>query len=206
VSERTCGNCLRSESETAIGAGRKNCEECLAKMRKWRTDWIARNEDYGTKRTRKYREEYPHMTFYTTSRYQANKAGVFSDLTPEDAFDIYKMLNICAYCGKDYGENPPKRSVHIDHIIPMVQGGPNSRWNLTKVCSGCNSSKGSASLLDFYGRSGEFTEDRYGRVVAKMVELSGKSAELIAEFLTQSHVFELAYQEQRSKLSALVCA
>lgn len=206
MGERTCGNCSRSDAETVIGTGRKNCEECLAKMRKWRKDWLARNDGYTTKRTRKYRDENPHMTFYTTSRYQATKAGAYSDLTSEDALDIYQTPNICAYCGKDHGDNPPKRSIHIDHIIPMVQGGPNSRWNLTKVCIGCNSSKGSASLLDFYGRSDDFTEARYEHVVAKMAALSGKSIEMITEFLVQSHAFELAYQEQREKMVALLCA
>lgn len=206
MGERTCGNCSRPETETTIAHGRKNCEECLAKMRKWRADWLGRNGGYGTKRSRKYREENPHMAFYTTSRYQASKAGAYSDLTAEDALDIYQSPNICAYCGKDHGNTPPKRSVHIDHIIPMIQGGPNSRWNLTKVCNGCNSSKGSASLLDFYGRSETFTKDRYDRVVEQMAELSGKTLETITQLLTQSHAFELAHQEQRKKLVALLCA
>lgn len=157
-------------------------------------------------RLRTYRAKNPHLAFVTTSRYQAKKAGAYSDLTAEDALDIYQTPNICAYCGIDYGDSPPKRAIHIDHIIPMVQGGHNSRWNLTKVCIGCNGSKGSASLLDFYGRATEFTAERYHAVIAQMVALSGMSAEIITELLAESHAFEVAYQAQRERLAARIAS
>lgn len=173
-------------------------------MRKWRQDWLARNEGYGVKRTRKYREENPHMAFYTTSRYQSAKDDAFSDLSPEDALDIYLTPNVCAYCGKDHGDAPEKRAVHIDHIIPMKQGGPNSRWNLTKVCISCNTSKGTASLIDFRKRTPAFTQERFDAVVAEMAQRSGKSAAEITQLLEQSHAFEIAFQAERDRMLALL--
>lgn len=158
------------------------------------------------KRTRQYRVDNPHITFYTTSRYLAKKAGVPSDLTIEDALDIHNTPNICAYCGKDCGEIPEKRAIHIDHIIPMIQGGHNTRWNLTKVCHSCNTSKGSASLIDFRGRTSEFTQERYIAVLADMVTRSGHSAEHITSIMVQSHAFEIAYQTERERMSSLLSA
>lgn len=144
------------------------------------------------------------MTFLMTSQYQAKKAGVRSDLTPEDALDIYVSPNVCAYCGVDHGEEPPKRAIHVDHIIPMIQGGPNSRWNLTKVCNSCNASKGSASLVDFFERTPAFTQERFDAVVAEMAQRSGKSAADITQLLEQSHAFEIAFQAERDRLLALL--
>ncbi len=153
---------------------------------------------------RKHRERKPHAPFYTTSRYLAAKAGVFSDLTMEDAYDVYFTEDTCSYCGKERGPDDGLRSFHIDHIIPMIQGGPNSRWNLVKVCASCNSSKGSASLFDFRSRTEAFTEERFDLVIAGMTERSGSSAEYIYELLSQSHEFEAAYQRERTKMVALL--
>jgi 5-methylcytosine-specific restriction endonuclease McrA len=155
-------------------------------------------------RTRQYRVDNQHITFYTTSRYLAGKAGVTSDLTVGDALDIYNTPNVCAYCGKDCGEVPEKRAIHIDHIIPMIQGGHNTRWNITKACHSCNTSKGSASLIDFRGRTSEFTQERYNAVLAGMVARSGHSAEHITFILGQSHAFEIAYQAERERMLSLL--
>jgi 5-methylcytosine-specific restriction endonuclease McrA len=174
--------------------------------RKYQRQYYARNPGKRAEETRKNREKRPHMTFHMTSRYLAKRAGVFSDLTAEDALDIYETPNVCAYCGKDCGEVPAKRAVHIDHIIPMVQGGPNSRWNLTKVCNTCNNSKQSASLIDYYGRCDDFTEQRFDDVVFGMAERSGKGPEELALLLTQSHAFEIAFQAQRSRMETLLAA
>lgn len=48
----------------------------------------------------------------------------------------------CSYCGA------PGPS-HIDHIVPVSKGGPNTPDNLTAACVSCNSSKHDRSLLEF---------------------------------------------------------
>lgn len=189
---------------------RRNDPEYRERMNAYGREYRAKQAEgsnYRSKRreyTRKYREENPHMTFYTTSRYQAKKDGAYSDLTPEDALDIYNTPNVCAYCGKDHGDSPAKRAVHIDHIIPMKQGGPNSRWNLTKVCNGCNSSKETESLISFRERTPAFTQERFDNVVADMSQRSGKSADEITQLLEQSHAFEIAFQAERERLLSLL--
>lgn len=122
----------------------------------------------------------------------------------EDAYDIYHTPDTCGYCGKDRNTADGKRAYHIDHIIPMIQGGPNSRWNLVKVCISCNTSKGSASLADFRSRTASLTDDRYDAIIANMAAMSGKSTEQINGLLTQSHEFEQAHQRERARLMALL--
>lgn len=209
---RVCTVCGGSEPDVRFSGTHRKCNRCRAKavdpeqQREYQRRRRAKNPEYGAERTRKYREDNPHMAFYTTSRHLAKKAGAPCTLTQEDAEDIHEMPNVCAYCGKDSGPEPSPRAVHIDHIIPMVQGGPNSRWNLTKVCNSCNASKGSASVLDFHARTPEFTDERYEAVIAEMVRLSGYSAERIAELLAQSHAFEIAHQAERARMADLLAA
>jgi len=190
---------------------RKNDPEYRARLNEYsRRYQAARRTDESRakhrERTREYRAKNPHITFYTTSRYLAGKAGVFSDITEADALDIYELPNVCAYCGTDHGPTPEKRAIHIDHIIPMVQGGHNTRWNLAKVCISCNTSKDSASLIDFRERTEAFTQERYDAVVAQMARLSGKSIEEITHLLEQSHEFEVAYQRERERMVLLLSA
>jgi 5-methylcytosine-specific restriction endonuclease McrA len=48
----------------------------------------------------------------------------------------------CAYCGKKYPG-------HIDHIIPLHEGGDNSINNLFISCQSCNCSKNKKSLNEW---------------------------------------------------------
>lgn len=42
----------------------------------------------------------------------------------------------CFYCGSR--ELP----IHVDHIVPLIQGGTNNPENLVAACAACNTSKG----------------------------------------------------------------
>lgn len=207
--DRICTSCGKSAPDVRFTRNLRKCDRCrnaasAEVKREASRKYRAKNMEAHNERARQYRRENPHMSFYTTSRYLARLAGVFSDITVEDALDIYNTPNVCAYCGADHGPTPAKRAVRVDHIIPMVQGGHNSRWNLTKVCNGCNTSKGSASLLDFRSRTPEFTQERFDAVVAGMVERSGLALETVLRLLTQSNEFERAMQRERARLSAML--
>jgi 5-methylcytosine-specific restriction endonuclease McrA len=43
---------------------------------------------------------------------------------------------ICGYCGDDIGP------MHVDHIVPLIQGGSNDIENLITACRECNCGKG----------------------------------------------------------------
>lgn len=211
--EGVCEKCSGVITVSNVVRGRKMCNPCIAEERRAkrleyadtsRAKQTDADRDFHRKRLRKYREENPHMAFYTTSRYHAKLHGVYSDLTKEDAIDIYNLPDICAYCGKERTESDGHRAFHNDHIIPLNQGGPNSRWNITRTCNGCNASKSQGSLIDFYERTDSFTSERYEAVVSDMVELSGYSREQIDALLTQSYEFERAHLRERARLESLL--
>ena len=43
----------------------------------------------------------------------------------------------CQYCGR----NPPAVVLHCDHVVPVVEGGPDSEDNLITSCQDCNLGK-----------------------------------------------------------------
>lgn len=60
-------------------------------------------------------------------------------------FEIFKRDNFtCQYCGK----SAPNVILHIDHIIPVAEGGKNHITNLITSCAECNLGKGAVSLSD----------------------------------------------------------
>lgn len=205
---KACVDCGGTSPDVRFSRQHTKCNVCRARnSRVTRAEYqrrrTANQTDADRKahaaRVRRDRVENPHLTFYSTSRYLAKKAGVYSDLTKEGALSIYETPNVCGYCGKDVDPNV-KRALHIDHIVPMSQGGVNSRWNLVKACVSCNSSKDRHSLIDFYGRTAEFTPERYEAVVNEMVRLSGRSRTEIDELLTLSHAFEIAHERERQRM------
>ncbi|MFC3344998.1 HNH endonuclease [Paenibacillus abyssi] len=201
---KTCATCHGTSPDVKFSCNHRNCNGCRAlKSRTYQAEYArkhrARNRENQRVKRQEYRAENPHLTFYSTSRYLANKASTYSDLTKEDALDIYETPDVCGYCGKAIDVSV-KRSLHIDHIVPMSQGGVNSRWNLVKVCINCNTSKGDGSLVNYYGRCPDFTEQRYEAVVNEMVRLSGRTRAEIDEILTLSHSFEIAFQNGRRQM------
>lgn len=61
-------------------------------------------------------------------------------LTEQVRKQIYERDNYtCQYCGADLSGNP--RTLSIDHIIPLIQGGTHHRNNLVTACKSCNLKK-----------------------------------------------------------------
>lgn len=58
-------------------------------------------------------------------------------------FEIFKRDGfICQYCGS----HPPQAILHVDHIVPVVEGGGNEDTNLVTSCDQCNLGKSANSL------------------------------------------------------------
>lgn len=58
-------------------------------------------------------------------------------------FEIFKRDKFtCLYCGK----KPPAVILHVDHIVPVAEGGKNGRENLATACEECNQGKSSVPL------------------------------------------------------------
>lgn len=58
-------------------------------------------------------------------------------------FEIFKRDGFtCQYCGA----HPPKSVLHVDHIVPVAEGGGNEDTNLVTACDHCNLGKSASSL------------------------------------------------------------
>ncbi len=58
-------------------------------------------------------------------------------------FEVFKRDKfVCQYCGA----HPPAVILHVDHIIPVKEGGDNEIGNLITSCDGCNLGKGARQL------------------------------------------------------------
>ena len=48
----------------------------------------------------------------------------------------------CCYCGARMGEGrDPKRQPTYEHVIPRIEGGPDTYENLVAACAGCNNGR-----------------------------------------------------------------
>lgn len=60
-------------------------------------------------------------------------------LSPRVRFLVLRRDDYCCrYCGR----RPPNVELAVDHIIPVVDGGPDDLDNLTTACVDCNTGKG----------------------------------------------------------------
>lgn len=58
-------------------------------------------------------------------------------------FEVFKRdAFVCQYCGA----HPPSVILHIDHILPVSDGGGNDRGNLITSCQQCNAGKSNVHL------------------------------------------------------------
>lgn len=58
-------------------------------------------------------------------------------------FEVFKRDSFrCSYCGR----TPPDVVLHVDHVIPVAEGGTNDEGNLTTSCQACNLGKGARQL------------------------------------------------------------
>ena len=64
-------------------------------------------------------------------------------ISKKQRFDVFKRDGFeCQYCGA----KPPGALLHVDHIVPVVDGGGNNADNLITACQACNLGKGATSL------------------------------------------------------------
>lgn len=65
-------------------------------------------------------------------------------IRPKDRLEVFKRDGFaCTYCGR----KPPAVVLHVDHIVPKAEGGPDSIDNYTTSCADCNLGKGKRPLL-----------------------------------------------------------
>ena len=60
-------------------------------------------------------------------------------------FEVFKRDQFtCQYCGR----SAPDVVLHVDHILPVAEGGTNDMMNLVTSCQDCNLGKSAKMLSD----------------------------------------------------------
>jgi 5-methylcytosine-specific restriction endonuclease McrA len=91
--------------------------------------WRDANEDHYKR----------YHTIYNANQ-RAEAFGLSERLEVADLEALEESSDGCAKCSKEFGDKSHNRST-LDHIIAMVNGGPNTPENLQLICQECHYSK-----------------------------------------------------------------
>lgn len=64
----------------------------------------------------------------------------------------------CAYCGTT------KHTLHIDHIVPLAQGGQDTPSNIVPACERCSEARDGQDWRDYMMGQGDFNQARMNRI------------------------------------------
>ncbi len=67
----------------------------------------------------------------------------------------FKYGCCCAYCGKEIEFN----EMHVDHLVPLANGGVDNATNYMPSCDTCNLTKGTLSLEDYRNKIKHSVDD-----------------------------------------------
>ncbi len=136
-SRRAADPAKHLEKEREIRAA--NPEAARARHRKWRD----KNAEMERQRSRDWAAaNKPAMVAKQHAR-RARKAGNGGRFTVNQAEELKaSYLGKCAYCLSAAAE-------HLDHVVPIADGGTSNIENMVPACARCNLSKNKRSLLRF---------------------------------------------------------
>lgn len=122
---------------------KKNREKVLQYKRKWdknhkevKNEWLrkayAKDPQKYIDKVTKWRKKYPEkQKLLQKTRFARMRAS--GKISVETVKQLAREQPFCAYCGKP--------SEHLDHIVPICQGGTNDKSNLQMLCGRCNCKK-----------------------------------------------------------------
>jgi hypothetical protein len=85
----------------------------------------------------------PHLINGLVKGLDMEKSFQRKAISTRTRFEVFKRDEFtCQYCGA----TPPKVILHVDHIIPVSDGGKNKMDNFVTSCQSCNLGKSNISL------------------------------------------------------------
>jgi 5-methylcytosine-specific restriction endonuclease McrA len=110
--------------------------------------WRAENLEHMRATMSAYQKANRELCRAISRNYVARKRGATGSHTPADIESFYaEQDGRCAYCME-----PLTARAHVDHIIPLIQGGSNDPSNLCLACPTCNQGKGGRTGPEFLMR------------------------------------------------------
>lgn len=120
------------------------------RKRLWRRWWQRNAEQYRAKRKQQYADD-PAREIARVERRRARKLAAEGQYSTEQwhaLVTFYCPTGCCLACGE-------QRSLTVDHVVPLDNGGTNWPDNLQPLCVSCNSSKGTRTT-DYRHDQGAF--------------------------------------------------
>jgi 5-methylcytosine-specific restriction endonuclease McrA len=140
---RPCGKGHLSPRQTSNRTCLKCSNEAAAK---WYTGnaYYRKNQEHLKAESRRWARENPEARKAHHRNRKARKRGNGGSHTADDIRAIFKaQRGRCAYCRSRLGCDR-----HVDHIVPLADGGTNDRANLQLLCQDCNLAKSDRDPLD----------------------------------------------------------
>jgi HNH endonuclease len=117
---------------------RESNRRSRAKHPETRAQWYKDNPGYH----RRWRQSNRTRVTEASHRRRSRAANVVSDLSAEQIAEIHVAFDHrCAYCGKK------AKVLTLDHITPLIDGGPFTLHNIVPACKTCNSKKARGPVL-----------------------------------------------------------
>ncbi len=115
----------------------------------YRTKYYQDNKEDLKAKSKQWRIDNPEKRKISHSLSKAKRRallkGVRNTLTAEQIREQYsEQTGECVYCYVDVGND-----YHVDHIIPIINGGENTKDNIVIACPRCNLSKGVKTVEEF---------------------------------------------------------
>ncbi len=128
-----------------------NPEKAREYIRESSKRWREQHPEYAKENSRKWREEHPGYDQSSCKKWRSKPGNNTAKCQRRRAApgkisveEIRRVLqDPCAYCGL--------ASNQLEHCTPVCRGGWNSADNCVAACSRCNASKGSKTVLEFFG-------------------------------------------------------
>ena len=138
----SCKPCQRKQAMDSYKKGKAlgkrkqyyqdNREAILARNR----DYYEANKDRLLEQNRQYRQDNPEVWRQADARRRKRMRGgeTFErwEIIKRDSVDGVPICQICKQAITD------RNKIHVDHIIPLAQGGENTRDNVRVTCKSCN--------------------------------------------------------------------
>lgn len=107
---------------------------------KYAVKWNATNKERRREICKKYTSTDRWRALHVNT--QAKRRARVKTKCPNVSAAVDALRNDpCSYCGGEGG--------HIDHIVPIKNGGQHCAGNITSACKSCNSAKGAKSVVEF---------------------------------------------------------
>lgn|SRR5690625_1175834 len=110
---------------------------------------------------------------YRTLRRRAKENDQLLEVTRKELRALFAAFDgECIYCG--ISEDETGTPHHVDHYIPVSEGGRHHKSNLVLSCASCNASKGNEPFLAFYIRRRDEISDENFNTLVYYLSLTGE--------------------------------